>query len=58
MEDEMIKIPVNATYRIVDGKPIRIDAEYKEVSVRFLAEWLADLHRRHYPAEQEVTTCE
>ena len=39
-KDNMCRIPVNATYRIVDGEPVLVDAEYKEIPADVIARFL------------------
>lgn len=36
----MCRIPVQATYRIVNGEPVRIEAEYMDISADTLARFL------------------
>ncbi|MFV0497239.1 MAG: hypothetical protein ACK5L0_03585 [Candidatus Fimivivens sp.] len=38
--DSMCSIPVQATYRIIDGQPVRIEAEYMDISADALARFL------------------
>ncbi len=40
MKDDMIRVPVSATYRIIDGEPVRIQAEYVEISADTFARFL------------------
>lgn len=42
MADDLMKIPVQATYRIVDGEAMLIAAEYAEVSADAFARFLLD----------------
>jgi len=39
-KDNMCRIPVNATYRIVDGEPVLVDAEYKDIPADVIARFL------------------
>ena len=37
---ETIRVPIKATYRVVDGKVTKISAEYRNVSADFFARFL------------------
>lgn len=39
---DTIKIPITATYRIIGGKPVMIDAEYAEISADAFARFLME----------------
>lgn len=36
----MCRIPVSATYRIVNGEPVLVDAEYKDIPADVIARFL------------------
>lgn len=40
--DNMLRIPTSATYRITDDEPVLIDAHYEEVSADFMARFLIE----------------
>ncbi len=48
--DNVIKIPVSATYRIIDGKPVMLSADYREIPAEVVARFL--LERFNVPMEQ------
>jgi len=52
---ETIKIPVSATYRIINGQPVRIAAEYVDAPVDVVARFF--LERFGAPAGKEATRC-
>lgn len=39
-KDNMCRIPVSATYRIVNGEPVLVDAEYKDIPADVIARFL------------------
>ena len=39
-QQDMIKIPVKATYKVVDGVAVKVSAEYKEVPAAAVAQIL------------------
>lgn len=40
--NEMLNIPLKATYRIINGKPVLINAEYQEISADVVAQFLIE----------------
>lgn len=38
----MCRIPISATFRIIDGKPIMIEAEYRDIPVDAIARYLIE----------------
>lgn len=40
MEDNICRIPVQATYRIVDGNPVRVDTKYADIPAEVIARFL------------------
>lgn len=40
--NDICKIPVRATYSIINGKPVMTSAEYAEVSADAIARYLVD----------------
>lgn len=42
MQDDICKIPVSATFTIVDGKAVMTAAEYAEISADAIAAYLVD----------------
>lgn len=40
MNEPTIHIPIHATYRIIDGKAVKIDAEYADVPASVIAEMI------------------
>ncbi|MCI9575293.1 MAG: hypothetical protein HFJ84_01205 [Clostridiales bacterium] len=40
MKNDMISVPVSATYRVVDGQVICLHAEYAEISADMFARFL------------------
>lgn len=42
MEDSICKIPVSATFTIVEGKAVMTAAEYAEISADAIARFLVD----------------
>ena len=40
MAEHMLNIPVKATYRIIDGRPVLIDAEYRKISADTITRYL------------------
>jgi hypothetical protein len=39
-ENKNCRIPVRATYRIIDGEPVRVDAEYVDLPADAIARFL------------------
>lgn len=39
-KDEMCKIPVEATYRVIDGEVVRVSAKYVDVPADVIARFL------------------
>ena len=42
MEDNICKVPVTATFTIIDGRPVMTAAEYAEISADAIARFLVD----------------
>lgn len=42
MQDNICRIPVRATYSVINGKPVMTAAEYAEVSADTIAKFLVD----------------
>lgn len=42
MQDTMCRIPVTATYSVINGKPAMTAAEYTEISADAIAKFLVD----------------
>lgn len=42
MQDNICKIPVRATYSVINGKPVMTAAEYAEISADAIAKFLVD----------------
>lgn len=42
MKDNICKIPVTATFTIIDGKPVMTAAEYAEISADAIARFLVE----------------
>lgn len=40
MDDEMCRIPISATYRIIDGEPVMISADYRDIPADLIARFL------------------
>ena len=51
MSDNLITIPVAASYRVIDGKPVMVSAEYWEVSADDVARFL--LEKFNVPFEKQ-----
>lgn len=49
MKDNLITIPISATYRIIEGEPVMVSAEYREISADAVARFL--LERFNVPFE-------
>lgn len=41
-KDNMCRIPVNATYRIVDGEPVLVNAEYRDIPADVIARFIIE----------------
>lgn len=41
-KDDICTIPVTATYRIIDGEPVMVAAEYAEISAADIAKFLVE----------------
>lgn len=41
-KDNMCRIPVQATYRIVNGQPVLVDAVYKDIPAEVIARRLME----------------
>ena len=42
MQNDTCKIPVRATYSIINGEPVMVAAEYAEISADAIAKFLVD----------------
>ena len=42
MQDNICKIPITATYRIVDGEAVMVAAEYADIPADAIARFLID----------------
>ncbi|MCO7138147.1 hypothetical protein NIF40_11495 [[Clostridium] leptum] len=40
MDDDMCRIPISATYRIIDGEPVMISADYRDIPADLIARFL------------------
>lgn len=54
--NDIISMPVKAKYRIIDGEPILISAEYADVSADVVARFLLDAFNVHASKEHAHTT--
>lgn len=47
---DMCHIPVTATYQIINGEPVQVAAEYRDIPATSIARWL--LERFNVPVEE------
>lgn len=59
-KDSICSIPIQATYRFIDGEPVRISAEYADISADALARFLIQKFGKTpiFNGEQETITHE
>lgn len=55
MKDDIITIPIQATYRMVGGEPVLVSAEYADVSADRIARLL--MEGFHIPIDEEAMPC-
>ena len=48
----MLKIPVQATFRVIDGVPVMVDAKYMEASADDLAAFFVEQYNRTHPGKE------
>jgi len=51
---KILKIPVQATFRVVDGVPVMVDAKYMEASADDLAAFFVEQYNRTHPGKEVV----
>lgn len=39
-KEDMCRIPVEATYQIIDGEPVMVSAEWRDIPARKIAEFI------------------
>ena len=58
MNTETIRIPVQATYKIVNGEAVRVDAEFADISVDAFVQYLLRKFRPDKEYRKEFTPCQ
>lgn len=43
-KDNMCRIPIEATYQIVNGEPVLVKAEYRDIPADVIARFLIEKH--------------
>lgn len=57
MDDDMCRIPIRATYRIVDGEPVLISADYRDIPADLIARFLIQKFGKTPWKKEEVDEC-
>lgn len=51
---KMLKIPVQATFKVIDGIPVMIDAKYVDASADVLAAFFVEQYNLTHPGKEVV----